>query len=128
MRALMIAFLALTLLGSCTRRSYTPAEQEAMDYLQSTLENPEGFQVNEVSSAEMRDTSTPEHPGVQYTSVGIHYSTRGADGQKEKHFQTVIVCECGNKGSLMEFMHHRREVHNNQNLEEKHTENEVSEV
>lgn len=76
----MIAFLALTLLGSCTRRSYTPAEQEAMDYLQSFLENPAGFQVNEVSSAEMRDIATPEHPGVPYTSVGIHYATTGADG------------------------------------------------
>lgn len=39
----MIAFLALTLLGSCTRRSYTPAEQEALDYLQSTLETPMAF-------------------------------------------------------------------------------------
>jgi len=148
MRVLITAILALAILGSCNRLRYSPAEREAVDFLLSSLEEPDGFKVKNVSSAEMSDRQatsldttyyfqgtkvqaadsheTP-HPaeleydsmsirkswfeGVHYTSVGIHYQTKDAVGEEHQHFQNVIVCECGNKGSLLDFMRHRNTEH-----------------
>lgn len=53
---------------------------------------------------------------VKYTSVDIDYTGKTLMGTERRGSESVIICECGVRGDMLDFVYHRRAMHGNDTI------------
>lgn len=54
------------------------------------------------------------YDNVKYTYVVVDYTGKSAMGAERQGSEAVVICECGVRGDMLDFVHHRKDVHSSE--------------